>query len=383
MNIGVVLLLFVGLLFRAYGETLPKLRPIRTWRSGTSLRGGAPDPANVNRFYTWGEALQQWDNGRPRRIASASHGFDEGGCALDLDGDGRTGVVLVRRPSEGALGDLLFYRAPSFNPETIDTNVELHDCLAATLAGRQGFLLIHRHAQVRFYWRTAGADGKWSVEEIYSIYTASRQSGLALADVDGDKRTDIYAGNYWVRSPESAELPWHIFAIHLHNETDDAASFSYAAWPDLLVGVQRGRSATPVRLFRRPSNPRELWPETSLGSVRLDDPRAALAWGSWAVLGHRAGFLFADPRGGNHDTYPAPPVLALWTAAGRLYVLSERQVAIWSPASTRHPRGASPLALGRIDRKPRNLLILPPGAAGAMGSASPRLRSRGIPSLQR
>ena len=36
---------------------------------------------------------------------------------------------------------------------------------------------------------------------VYSFYTPSRQAGLLLADVDGDGLTDIFAGNYWIRSP--------------------------------------------------------------------------------------------------------------------------------------------------------------------------------------
>jgi hypothetical protein len=164
---------------------------------------------------------------------------------------------------------------------------------------------------------------------VYSIYTASRQAGLALADVDGDGRTDIFAGNYWVRAPEAFDLPWRIFAIHLHHESDEAAAFVYAAWPDLLLGAQRERTGTPVRIFTRGSDPRVEWPETTLGTVRLHRPRAGLAFGDWAVFGHGGGLLVARPRVGDYTLIPAAPVVALWEMGGRVYALSEGAVAVW------------------------------------------------------
>jgi hypothetical protein len=298
----------------------PALRRVEHWRTPAPQHGGAPDPNNPRHFYTWGAAAHHWNGGRPRQISHAPYGFQSGGCAL------ANGLVLATRPNDGALGDLVFLPAPNFKQELIDTGVELLDCLPATLFGRAGFLMVHRHAQVRFYYRQ---NKKWAVQEIYSIYTASRQSGLALADVDADGRPDIYTGNYWVRSPEAFELPWHIFAIHLHNETDDAASFSYAAWPGILIGAQRERTQTPIRLFTRPANPRQLWPESTFPSVLLDRPRAAVPFGDWAIFGHSGGLLICQPRTGQSANLPAGAVLALWATASAVYALSEGAVSVW------------------------------------------------------
>jgi hypothetical protein len=314
---GIVLLLAASL-----SAAPPALRKAAEWPAPSLLRGGAPDPANPSAFFTWGDAVHRWEQGRPRQLSSAPHGFHPGGCALDFDGDGHTDLLLAARPAEGELGDLVLLRGPAYTSTVLDTYVELHDCLPATLHSRRGALIVHRHAQVRFY--TPGG-----VREVYSIYTASRQAGLALADVDADGLPDIYTGNYWVRSPAEPQLPWHIFAIHLHNESDEAASFVYAAWPGLLIGAQRHRTQTPVRLFTRPADPRQLWPESVLPGVLLDHPRAATIHGATAVLGHAAGILMVDPATRRHTATPWQPVLALWSAAGRLYSLSAGAVAVW------------------------------------------------------
>lgn len=240
------------------------------WRRelpGEGLVGGA------GRF-TWGQRVLSWSGSTFREVARTPQGYDDGGCVL-----GGRDLVLVERPAEGTLGRLVFLKGPGYRAETIDTDVELHECLPATLFGRSGFLMVHRAMQVRFYWQ---ADGRWQMREIYSIYTPSRQGGLALVDVDGDGRVDIYCGNYWIRSPERFDLPWRIFAINLLE-----ANFVLAPWRNGLVAMQRDVTGAPLRFFARPVDPKQLWPEVTDG--QFDAPRAVMPRGSTLWIGHGGG----------------------------------------------------------------------------------------------
>ena len=237
-----------------------------------NLTGGAGN-------FTWGRRVLQWSKFEYREVAQAAHGYDDGGCVF-----GPADLILAERPATGTLGRLVHLPAPDYKPVTIDTGVELHDCVPATLFGRSGFLMVHRFTQVRFYRLEAGG---WRMREIYSIYTASRQGGLAVFDVDHDGRPDIFGGNYWVRSPERFDLPWHIFAINLLHAEPEDANFVLAPWRHELLALQREHGPTPLRRFTPLADVRQLWTEVAIGEYRR--PRTIVPIGDSLCLGDANG----------------------------------------------------------------------------------------------
>jgi hypothetical protein len=218
---------------------------------------------------TWGDRVVSYTlpHGRPRVLRVAGTPLAEGGCRLDVDGDGRPDLVLNEDGPDHAL---VWLQAPHWTRRVIDTGIDAPDLLPAVLFGRRGILLIQKRIQIRFYEVPADLRARWTYQDVYSVYTPSWQGGLRLADIDGDGRTDILCGNYWVRSPESFELPWHLFAINTWTEQEKSGMMrlAYAALDGAgsrgLAVVQRSMDPARLAWFAQPANPRLIWEEHRL-----------------------------------------------------------------------------------------------------------------------
>jgi hypothetical protein len=218
----------------------------------------------------WGDRLlwRGLPQGNLQVVRGRGRALAEGGCLLDVEGDGKLDIVVNEAGPEAAL---VWYRAPhgrgGWTRHVIDTGVYAPDMLPATLLGHRGVLLIHRGMQVRFYEIPADPTARWPSQDIYSFYSPSHQGGLRMEDIDGDGRPDILAGMYWIRSPESFELPWRLFAIMLWNETPESAMLRLSYGPLGLVAAQRDMRPARLARFEKPADPRQLWIEQRIGSV--------------------------------------------------------------------------------------------------------------------
>jgi hypothetical protein len=230
-----------------------------------------------DRLYLWGNGVFAMDvaGGRATRLAEGD--FGPAGCVW------KSGLIL-------ASGDeLVRLAAPRYAPaERIDSGVDAADCLPARILGREGVLVAHRGLQVRHYTAPEGAGGaRWPYREIYSFYTASYQAGLIQADVDGNGRPDLFCGNYWIQSPRAYELPWRLFAINTWNEEPESARVRLARMGRSLVAAQGAMAPGRLAVFDPPTDPRRLWRETRLETLRR--PAALAAGADFFVVGENAG----------------------------------------------------------------------------------------------
>src|SRR5687768_15303737 len=95
--------------------------------SPAEIRGAAV--AKDGSLFTWGDGLQvRATLMADPKVIDTGH-FGEGGCLVDLDGDGKEELVLKE---DSGLGRLTWRRPPRFEPEVIDTEFDTHDCIGAT-----------------------------------------------------------------------------------------------------------------------------------------------------------------------------------------------------------------------------------------------------------
>lgn len=192
----------------------------------------------------------------------------------DLNGDGREDRIFVNGERLVAVDGV------SRKKVVVDRGVITRECYALELFGRRGIATLPHGMGVRFYewpgeWREA-----WMYQEVYSFYTASWQGGLLQADVDWDGRLDLFCGNYWIRSPESRELPWRLFAINAFHEHPVSATAQLHWDGKRLLWVESRRPKGRVVWFRPPADVTQLWePELHPQSGTLDCPQLKVVKG--------------------------------------------------------------------------------------------------------
>ncbi|MGD0577686.1 MAG: FG-GAP repeat protein [Bryobacteraceae bacterium] len=269
-------------------SVLLALVPASAW---AEIRGAALMRHPREAIVTWGTELKLWPlRGGPPATLLKGLNFGPGGCVADVDGDGRDDLLVQETPQAGRF---LWLRAPRWESRVIERQTEFRDCLPFEFDGHRGVVLAHFDAQVRFYEFPKRIDDSWEYNELYSIYTASRQGGLLACDVDGDGLTDLFIGNYWMRNPGRWDLPWRLFNMNTFFDKPDSALARQALFlrpgrmhPDLIWAESEG---APARLawLERPADEKQQWP-AHLIEPAPDHPRALLVTeplgGGWPEL---------------------------------------------------------------------------------------------------
>jgi hypothetical protein len=302
-----------------------------TARCLAEVRGGA---RVGNRILSWGDGVRSHDpvTGEVRVLLDGAR-FGEGGCAFD-------GGLVLHEVAAGARLGTMAWLEPGRRPSIIDTDADFSGCLAATLFGRRGVLLVHRGTQVRFYMPPADRTARWSYREIYSIYTPSSQAGLLLADIDRDGADDIVSGNYWIQAPARFQLPWRLFAINNWWEGERSATLVWAAAGESLVAAEREASPARVSVFERPADVKQFWLERKLKAPRgIHRPQALLAADLdrdgkpeiYVGENRGPGSRLLEFNAGVRELMTTGGILELWEASGDLWILGRQGASVWRP----------------------------------------------------
>lgn len=292
---------------------------------GSAVTGAAVDKRTL---VTWGEQIQWLPLAGSR--AQTLQVEVAGACLMDVNRDGRMDVVANERS-----GALVWYEAPAWKRHEIDSGIDAPDLMPATIGGRRGVVIIQKRIKVRFYEVPADAAARWAERDLYSIYTPSWQGGLAAADVDGDGLVDILCGNYWMRAPQTAGLPWRLFAINTWTQEEPSGMMRVVPVRRGMATAQRLLAAGRVAYFEKPSDPRVLWTQHDLGTFdRPDSLEAADLDGDGAadlIVAERGAagrvVMFAGPGLAPRELRKGRPVMAL-RVAGRadLVIVTEKSI---------------------------------------------------------
>lgn len=193
-------------------------------------------------------------------------------------------------------------------------------------------LITDYDGQVRFY----EAPGKY--QEIYSFYTPSQQTGLLMADVDGDRLPDLFCGNYWIRSPAKFQLPWRLFAINIRHEQPRSASMRLVLRGRELFAAQGHLEDGSLFKYTPGEEPRQLWKEQLL-ATGLHQPHAMAGGAGGLVIGENngPGSRLFEVRDGEHLEQIAVTagVHTAFIAGGRILTVGANEIRWWNPQRRR------------------------------------------------
>lgn len=184
----------------------------------------------------WGERVLEWPlEGLESREVVARAGemqYSNGGCALDIDGDGTDEIVVGRGRSRSCADpELLWLQetgGASWASHAIDKlgagPIAPHDIepISLTLAkGRKlrGVVLVIDRRLLIWYEIPDDPQRPWIRHEIAELPVAS-QSGIAVGDVAGNGRADVVCGTFWAECPaDPAQERWR---VHRYGRWEDA-----------------------------------------------------------------------------------------------------------------------------------------------------------------
>lgn len=166
----------------------------------------------------WGERVLLWPlpGGEQREIVAPvpDMHYSNGGCSLDVDGDGDDDLVVARGRSRSCADPSLFWfeqrdAGTQWTAHVIGElgrgNIAPHDIHPFTAPRADGALLrgvvaVMDRKQLVWYEIPDDPRQPWTAHAIAELPLAS-QSGIAVGDLAGNGRPDVACGMFWAECP--------------------------------------------------------------------------------------------------------------------------------------------------------------------------------------
>ncbi|MCC6442740.1 MAG: VCBS repeat-containing protein [Armatimonadetes bacterium] len=242
--------------------------------------------ARGGRVVAWGNRVLEWQLGRSpvqREVVPAREGveYSNGGCAMDVDGDGIEEIVVARidgRNDEAV--DLLWLKGRPGQHHWKEHPVARltkrawaapHDI--RPLTGRDasgkpwhGVVLTLDNQKLVWFRIPQNPAEPWERREI-AVLTGGPQWGVAVGDIAGHRRPDVVCGQYWAECPaDPLRDPW---IVRRYNgwENGEWSGMAQTALADFdgdgrleIVATEAEIPGGRLGIFRRdPSRPGGLW----------------------------------------------------------------------------------------------------------------------------
>jgi hypothetical protein len=182
------------------------------------------------RVVAWGDRVLEWPlRGSPKLKEvvppQPGKGYSNGGCAVDLDGDGAQELVVARGSGRWAHDPHLVWFKEMPGRQTwvehsvarigTETDDGPHDILPFSFrnsTGRaiKGVAVLVSRKKLVWYEIPEDPTRPWKQHEI-GAFPIPQQSGMAIGDVAGNGRPDVACGMFWAECPaDPAREPWVI-----------------------------------------------------------------------------------------------------------------------------------------------------------------------------
>lgn len=157
--------------------------------------------------------------------------FSNGGCALDIDGDGIDEVVVARPGADGRDIEFLWYEEVADRRPWVEHPLGRfphagsgapHDIVPFSARRPdgtpvKGVVAVIDRQQLVWYETPADPRRPWTRHDIGTL-PAKGQSGLLVGDVAGHGRSDLLCGMFWAECP--ADPSGEVWAFHRYGDWD-------------------------------------------------------------------------------------------------------------------------------------------------------------------